>query len=55
MRRPNLKNTEVNQWNFAIQRQLGNDWLVSATYTGSESEHLWTSFQQNPATLVPGQ
>src|SRR5579863_1108352 len=50
---PNLKTTEVNQWNFAIQRQLGNDWLVSATYTGSESEHLWTSFQDNPAVLLP--
>jgi outer membrane receptor protein involved in Fe transport len=51
---PNLKTTSVNQWNLAIQRQVGKDWLVSATYIGSESEHLWDSFQENPAVYIPG-
>lgn len=51
---PNLKTPETMQWNLVIQRQLGNDWLVSATYVGSESEHLWDSYQVNPAVYIPG-
>ena len=37
-----------------IQRQFGSDWLVSASYIGSESEHLWDSYQVNPAVYIPG-
>lgn len=51
---PNLKTPETMQWNLVVQRQLGNDWLVSATYIGSESEHLWDSYQMNPAVYIPG-
>ena len=36
-----------------VQRQLGNDWVASATYTGSETEHLLTSYAANPAVIVP--
>ena len=50
---PNAKTTQVNQWNFVVQRQLGKDWVASATYTGSETEHLLTSYAANPATIVP--
>lgn len=50
---PNLRTTQVNQWNLAVQRQLGNDWLVSATYIGSHSIHLWDSYQVNPALVLP--
>ncbi len=49
-----LRTTAVNQWNLAVQHQFGNDWLVSATYIGSESSHLWDSFQENPAVFIPG-
>jgi hypothetical protein len=55
--RPDMKTMRSYQWNFAIQRQLGNDWLVSATYTGSESAHIWGSYQQNPglpSACAPG-
>jgi hypothetical protein len=48
----NLQIPEVHQWNFVIQRQLGRDWLASATYVGSEAEHLLDSYQLNPATIV---
>ena len=51
---PNLKTPETMQWNAVVQRQLGRDWLVSATYVGSESEHLWDSYQMNPAVYIPG-
>ena len=36
-----------------IQRQFGSDWLVSASYIGSESDHLWDSYQVNPAVYIP--
>ncbi len=51
---PNLQTPETMQWNLVVQRQLGSDWLVSATYVGSESEHLWDSYQVNPAVYIPG-
>jgi hypothetical protein len=51
---PGLQPTYVNQWNLVLQRQLGRDWLVSASYVGSESVHLWDSFQMNPAVFIPG-
>ena len=49
---PNLKTTTVHQWNAVIQRQFGNDWVASATYVGSESDHLLASYQVNPAVIV---
>ena len=51
---PNSHTTAVHQWNFALQRQFGKDLVVSATYAGSETEHLWVSYQLNPAVFVPG-
>jgi hypothetical protein len=51
--RPNLRTTAVHQWNLAVQRQFGSNWLVSITYAGSETEHLWLDYQLNPAVIVP--
>jgi hypothetical protein len=51
--KPDLRTTSVHQWNLALQRQVGADWLLSATYIGSETEHLWYSYQLNPGTIVP--
>jgi hypothetical protein len=51
---PDLKTTEVHQWNFVVQRQFGKDWMASATYTGSETEHLLASYQVNPGVYIPG-
>jgi hypothetical protein len=52
---PDAKGTTVLTWNFAVQHQFGKDWLVSATYLGTETSHLWVSFQLNPAVpTVPG-
>ena len=49
-----LKTTSVKQWNLMVQHQFGNDWLASATYIGSQSSHLWLSYQENPAVFIPG-
>jgi hypothetical protein len=50
---PDLKATTVYSWNFSVQRQLTRDWLASATYAGTETAHLWVSYQLNPGTIVP--
>ncbi len=50
---PNMKATTVYNWNLAVQRQLTNTWFVSATYAGTETAHLWVSYQLNPAVIVP--
>ena len=48
------KNTATSQWNLSIQQQLGTDWLLSATYLGNESSHVWTEQNLNPAVYIPG-
>jgi hypothetical protein len=49
-----VKNTYVEQWNFTLQRQLGSSWLLKASYLGSDTVHLWTDQELNPAVYVPG-
>ncbi len=50
---PDAKATTVYSWNLAVQHQFGSSWLASATYLGTETAHLWVSYQLNPAVLVP--
>ena len=40
-------------WNFAVQRQIGSAWLVSATYMGSKVSHLLISVPINYAVFTP--
>ena len=40
-------------WNLSVQRQIGTNWLVSASYIGSHTTHLWTLQPTNYAVLVP--
>ena len=51
---PDLKATTVYSWNLGIQRQVAKDWVVSATYMGTETDHLWVTYQLNPGALIPG-
>ena len=41
-------------WNLSLQRQLGQAWLISTTYMGSETSHLWVQRALNPAVYMPG-
>ena len=46
--------TTRHSWNLSVQRQIATDWLVSASYMGSHSDHLWGAQELNPAIYVPG-
>jgi len=46
---PGLKNTSVNSWNLTVQKQLGVPWVVTASYIGSETEHLLLTNALNPS------
>jgi hypothetical protein len=51
-------NSYVHRWSLALQRELGADWVASATYTGSQGVHLlhqslsnicrWVGWPENP-------
>jgi hypothetical protein len=45
-------NMQVYQWNLVLQRQVGSDLLVSATYLGNQTRHLWTAKDINPARFL---
>ena len=45
--------TALQQWNVGAQRQFG-DWLVSASYLGNRSSHLWRATELNPAVYSTG-
>jgi hypothetical protein len=50
----NMPATELHSWNFSVQHQFGPDWLVSASYVGNQTEHLWVSTQLNQPQIIPG-
>ncbi len=50
----NLKPTYLTTWNASYQHQFGGDWLVTATYMGNKSTHLWVGQETNPAVYIPG-
>jgi hypothetical protein len=49
-----LKTPATSSWNFSLQRQIGANWLVSGSYIGSATTHIWTLQPINYAPFVPG-
>jgi hypothetical protein len=50
----NIEPTQAQNWNLSVQRQLGQDWLVSANFIGSHTIHMLMTAPLNPATYFPG-
>ena len=43
----------VNQWNLSIQKQLGQNWLITANYLGTSTIHLPSGENLNSSVLIP--
>jgi hypothetical protein len=50
----NLRPTYVQQWNLAIDKQVGRNWLISATYLGNRTNHIWLGYDANAPVFIPG-
>ncbi len=50
----NAHATYVQQWNVAYSKQLGSDWVLTATYLGNKTTHQWLGRELNPAVYSPG-
>ncbi len=50
---PNLKSPQANSWNLSVQRQVGK-WLLSGSYIGNHTAHLWSGRELNPQVYIPG-
>ena len=47
------KITYLQQWNLSIQKQIGANWLASASYLGNNTVHLWADAPINAAVYLP--
>jgi hypothetical protein len=52
--RTDIAPTYIGSWNLTVQRQIAQSWLVSASYLGSETTHVWAQVSLNPALYYPG-
>jgi hypothetical protein len=48
-----IKPTYVMQYNLSVEKQLGTNWMVSATYLGNQQRHLWGNNEANPGLQGP--
>jgi hypothetical protein len=44
----------MNQWNLSIEKQVGQDWLLSFNYIGNSTIHMISGENINLATYIPG-
>jgi hypothetical protein len=50
----NIQPTYLEQWNFSIQKQIGANWLLSGTYLGNNTIHLWADAPIDAPIYIPG-
>lgn len=50
----NLRPTYVQQWNLSVEKQFGQNWLLSASYLGNRTNHLWLGYDANAPVFIPG-
>ena len=49
-----FKTESYHQWSFSVQQALWRNAVLEADYIGSDSEHIMTSLDGNPAVYGPG-
>jgi hypothetical protein len=49
-----LSTTRVHSWNLSVQRQVGDEMAVSASYIGNYTTNLWDVVTGNPGTIPAG-
>jgi hypothetical protein len=50
----NLRTPSTSSWNLTLQKQISTDWLLSASYIGTQATHIWSQQALNPAIYFPG-
>jgi hypothetical protein len=50
----NSKNSNTQQWNIGVQRQLGGNTVLKVAYVGTRMDHLATAFNANAIPLGGG-
>ncbi|MBM3818833.1 MAG: carboxypeptidase regulatory-like domain-containing protein [Acidimicrobiia bacterium] len=49
---PNINSPRVQSWNVTLERQVGADWGVAASYLGSSYDRLWDKKSLNPGVYM---
>jgi len=49
---PNINSPRVQSWNATLERQLGQQWQVAASYLGSYADRLWGQNHLNPGVFL---
>jgi len=51
---PHIHSPSVVQWNTSVQHRLSDNWVLSVSYLGNSTSHLWIGNEINPAVYIPG-
>ena len=51
---PDIKPPRQQSWNVTVQRQVGQNLALTASYLGSYSDRLWNVRSLNPGVYIPG-
>ncbi len=49
----NSKLPSVQEWGLSFERQLPHNWLLTASYLGTHTVHLWAGTEDDPAVYNP--
>jgi hypothetical protein len=44
----------INQWGLSVQKQVGQDYLLSASYVGNNIIHVVNGYEADPVVYLPG-
>ena len=49
-----LHHPYMQQWGLSLERQLKDDWFITANYIGNKATHFRSSTEEDPAIYIPG-